>query len=245
MSRLVSELNVLLFPNLIYTLDNKLKLLKPFTFFHGNMLNCSKLESSVMCSTTIYLFIEVKSSISLILRASWGLVGIQTFLHRKHLHTHHTSSFPCPQKRWALSTALYKRRSLGWCCVGWVCVYVTCVGIESFLSVGKITSVKKPNTTTGFTKIFLDTRVKDFIWKKSLDLIELVQFSESSRDCHSMAEDKADAVGAGQGLQSEQLNLHQHNTADLAQERQRLPGLLGNTFEIRKREVYKVLQKTA
>lgn len=46
---------------------------------------------------------------------------------------------------------------------------------------GKVTSVKKPNTTVGIIKIFLDARVKDFIRKKSLDLIELVQFSESSR----------------------------------------------------------------
>lgn len=60
-----------------------------------------------------------------------------------------------------------------------------------------------------------------------------------------MAEDKADAVGAGQGLRTEQLNPHQHNTTDLAQERQRLPGLLGNTFEIRKKEIYEVLRKTA
>lgn len=45
---LVSAFNILLFPNLIYTLDNKLKLLKPFAFFHDNVLNCSKLESSVM-----------------------------------------------------------------------------------------------------------------------------------------------------------------------------------------------------
>lgn len=46
-------------------------------------------------------------------------------------------------------------------------------------------------------------------------------------------------------LRSEQLSPHQHHTADLAQEGVRLSGLPGNTFEIRKKEIYEVLQKTA
>lgn len=54
----------------------------------------------------------------------------------------------------------------------------------------------------------------------------------------------AGAVGAG-GESSEQLSPHQHHTADLAQEGRRLCGLLGNTFEIRKKEIYVALQKTA
>lgn len=54
----------------------------------------------------------------------------------------------------------------------------------------------------------------------------------------------AGAVGAG-WESSEQLSPHQHHTADLAQEGRRLSGPLGNTFEIRKKEIYEVLQKTA
>lgn len=45
-----------------------------------------------------------------------------------------------------------------------------------------MSSVKKPNTTMGIIKVLLDNRVKDLIRKWSLDLIELVQFSESPRD---------------------------------------------------------------
>lgn len=60
-----------------------------------------------------------------------------------------------------------------------------------------------------------------------------------------MAEEKADAVGAGweSSLRAAEPSPTPH--ADLAQESRRLSGLLGNTFEIRKKEVYEVLQKTA
>lgn len=53
------------------------------------------------------------------------------------------------------------------------------------------------------------------------------------------------AVAAGWSLQSEQLSPHQHHTAGLAQEGTRLSCLPGNTFEIKKKKIYEVLQKTA
>lgn len=43
-------------------------------------------------------------------------------------------------------------------------------------------SVKKPKANMGIIKVLLDNRVKDLRRKRSLDLIELVLFSESSRD---------------------------------------------------------------
>lgn len=92
-------------------------------------------------------------------------MGIQTFLHKKHVRTHHTSSFPCSQK----SRALYDTQ----CCtkdapladVGWAgfgCL--TCLGKGSKLFSqlnGKMSSVIKPNTTMGIIKVLLDNRVKD------------------------------------------------------------------------------------
>lgn len=47
---------------------------------------------------------------------------------------------------------------------------------------GKMSAVKKPSATMGITKVLLDNTVRDLIRKWSLGWIELVQFSESSRD---------------------------------------------------------------
>lgn len=99
-SSFVSEINILPFPNLIYTLDNKLKLLKPVTSFHYKLAQVVE-TGEFYAAKREYPFIWI-------LKASWDLVRIHTFLHEKHQHTHHTSSCLCSQKRQVVPSIVQK-----------------------------------------------------------------------------------------------------------------------------------------
>lgn len=68
--------------------------------------------------------------------------------------------------------------------MGWF-GYISLVGKRSKLFSWlnrKMSLVIKPNTTVGIIKVLRDNREKDLIRKQPLDLMELVQFSVSSRD---------------------------------------------------------------
>lgn len=108
-------------------------------------------------------------------------MGIQTSLHKKHLCVHHTSSFPCSQQKDEHSTQCCTEDTpsdgVGWAGFGYIISLVWVREVScSRGSVGKMSSVKKPNATMGIIKVLLDNRVKDWIRKWSLDLIELMQF---------------------------------------------------------------------
>lgn len=131
-----------------------------------------------------YSFIQVESSISLVPKASWDLVGIQTFLYKKATaHPSHLSLSLSAKKDERDTQCCMKDASsadVEWSGVGYISlVWVREVSC-SLSSMQKTSLAQKPNTNMGIIKVFLDN--KDFIRKWALDLIELLQFFESSRD---------------------------------------------------------------
>lgn len=190
-SSFISEINILPFHNLIYTLDNKLKLLKPFTSFHDKLARIVGNWRVLRCKTWVSIHMDPEGKLGF--GENPYLPTRRAPAHPSHLLlslvTEKTSCTRCCTKDTALADA-------GWAGFGFICFTHMGKGSGS-VQWEKRHWWKKPNVNTGIIKMLLDKRAKDLIKKGLLISLSWCSF-QSPPGTKPMAEEKADAVGAEQ-----------------------------------------------